>query len=419
MSNVVLGVAGGIAAYKACEILRRLREAGHAVRVVPTEAALSFVGATTWEALSGQPVSTQVWDEAHEVPHVALGQRADLVLVAPATADLLSRAAHGRADDLLTNVLLTATCPVLMCPAMHTEMWRHPATQASVSTLRSRGVVVLDPAEGRLTGSDSGPGRLPEPAEILDVGLLLLNEPALRRGAAEQDLQGRSVLISAGGTQEHLDPVRFVGNSSSGLMGIALARAARLRGARVTLVLAHVEHPPPSGVEVVTVGSAAELHQAMTARAPGFDAVIMAAAVADYAPATTSAAKLSKQSTAGLTLELEQTVDVLADLVANRRGNGLIVGFAAETAGDQTELVRLGRAKLARKGCDLLVVNDVQGGALFGSAMTAVHIIEAQDPADTTEPDGPVSCQGTKAAVAHQILSEVETRLNNAADKQD
>lgn len=413
MSNVVLGVAGGIAAYKACEVLRRFRAAGHDVRVVPTEAALSFVGATTWAALSGQPVPTDVWSEDHLVPHVAIGQRADLVVIAPATADLLARAAAGRADDLLTNVLLTASCPVLMCPAMHTEMWEHAATQASVATLRSRGVVVLDPAEGRLTGADSGPGRLPEPDEIASVGSLLLDDPGLTHAASRQDLAGRSVLISAGGTREHLDPVRFIGNSSSGLMGIALARAARLRGAQVCLVLAHVKHPPPSGVDVVTVGSALELHQAMGSRAPAFDAVIMAAAVADYAPASVSAVKLSKRSVDGLTLELEQTTDVLAALVEQRTPRQVIVGFAAETAADETELVTLGRVKLARKGCDLLVVNDVRGGSLFGASETAVHIL------GSAAPDQSVSHTGTKAAVAHHIMDEVETRLISAVDRQD
>ncbi len=413
MSNVVLGVAGGIAAYKACEVLRRLRASEHEVRVVPTEAALSFVGTTTWEALSGQPVFTDVWTEAEHVPHVAIGQRADLVVIAPATADLLARAAAGRADDLLTNVLLTASCPVLMCPAMHTEMWEHAATRASVATLRSRGVVVLDPARGRLTGADSGPGRLPEAAEIADVGALLLAEPALARAASRQDLQGRSVLVSAGGTREHLDPVRFLGNSSSGLMGIALARAARLRGAQVSLVLAHVEHPPPSGVDVVMVRSARELHEAMTRLAPEFDAVIMAAAVADYAPASVSPGKLSKQSTDGLALELVQTTDVLAGLVESRRPGQLIVGFAAETAEDETELLALGRAKLARKGCDLLVVNDVRGGALFGSQDTAVYVLDAAEPAR------PVSHHGSKAVVAQHIVSELETLWISAADRQD
>src|SRR3954453_10655087 len=233
--KVVLGVSGGVAAYKACELLRRVTESGHDVTVVPTAAALRFVGAPTWSALSGKPVSTEVWDDVHEVPHVRIGQTADLVVVAPATADLLARAAHGRADDLLTNVLLTARCPVVFAPAMHTEMWEHPATQANVAPLRERGCVVLDPAVGRLTGADSGPGRLPEPDEIYAACL-----DVLARGISGPDLTGRTVGVSAGGTREPLDPVRYLGNRSSGRQGIALARAAAARGAEVTLVAANV-----------------------------------------------------------------------------------------------------------------------------------------------------------------------------------
>ena len=258
--RVVLGVAGGIAAYKACELLRLFTESGHAVRVVPTEAALRFVGAPTWAALSGQPVSTDVWTDVAEVPHVRLGQQADLVVVAPATADLLARAATGRADDLLTATLLTARCPVLLAPAMHTEMWQHPATVANVATLRGRGVVVLDPAVGRLTGADTGPGRLPDPVEIFAAARRLLARP----GAAP-DLAGRHVVVSAGGTREPLDPVRFLGNRSSGRQGYALAAVAAARGARVTVVAANVALPPPAGVQVVPVGTAAELRDEVLA----------------------------------------------------------------------------------------------------------------------------------------------------------
>src|SRR5215212_4729200 len=257
--SVVLGVSGGIAAYKAAELLRRFTEAGHEVTVVPTPSALHFVGEATWAALSGAPVHTQVWDSAHDVPHVRIGQSADLVVVAPATADLLARAAHGRADDLRTNVLLTARCPVLLAPAMHTEMWEHPATQANVDTLRSRGVVVLEPASGRLTGADSGPGRLPEPDAILAAALGLL-----RRGTAGADLAGRHVVVSAGGTREPLDPVRFLGNRSSGRQGHALAGTAAARGAHVTLVAANTDLPDPAGVTVVRVGTAEELRSAMS-----------------------------------------------------------------------------------------------------------------------------------------------------------
>lgn len=244
--RVVLGVAGGIAAYKACELLRRLTESGHDVTVVPTATALRFVGAPTWSALSGKPVADDVWTDVHEVPHVRIGQQADLVVVAPATADLLAKAAHGLADDLLTNTLLTARCPVLFAPAMHTEMWEHAATQANVATLRERGAVVLDPAEGRLTGVDTGKGRLPEPGEIFDAAVDLLARGD-RDGRHRADLAGRHVLVSAGGTREYLDPVRFLGNRSSGLQGYALARTAAARGATVTLVAANTTLPDPRG----------------------------------------------------------------------------------------------------------------------------------------------------------------------------
>src|SRR6476619_3853224 len=258
--RVVLGVSGGIAAYKACELVRRFTESGHDVTVVPTAAALEFVGAPTWAALSGKPVASDVWGSVHEVPHVRIGQEADLVVVAPATADLLAKAAHGLADDLLTNTLLTARCPVVFAPAMHTEMWEHPATQANVTTLRARGALVIEPAEGRLTGKDTGKGRLPEAAEIYDVCVEVLAH-GVSTGSAGLDLAGRRVVVSAGGTREYLDPVRFLGNRSSGLQGYALARAAAGRGAEVTLVSANVALPDPAGVKVVRVETTAQLRQ--------------------------------------------------------------------------------------------------------------------------------------------------------------
>src|SRR4051812_26691553 len=276
MSRIVLGIAGGVAAYKACELLRRLQGAGHEVTVVPTAAALEFVGVGTWAALSGQPVHTSVFDDVHLVPHVKIGQEVDLVFVAPVTADLLARAASGLADDLLTNVLLTARCPIVLAPAMHTEMWLHPATQANVATLRARGVLVLDPAVGRLTGADTGPGRLPEPQEIFQAC-----RAALSRGDLPQDLAGRHVVVSAGGTREHLDPVRFLGNRSSGRQGYALASTALARGATVTIIAANVALPDPAGAAVVRVVSADDLHKAMVDAVDGADAVVMAAAVAD------------------------------------------------------------------------------------------------------------------------------------------
>ena len=350
--KVVLGVSGGIAAYKAVELLRSLSEAGCEVTVVPTEACLRFVGAPTWAAISGRPVAQDLWSEVHEVPHVRLGQAADLVVVAPATADLLARAAQGLADDLLTNVLLTARCPVVLAPAMHTEMWEHPATRANVALLRARGVLVVEPAVGRLTGADSGKGRLPEPAELVDVCLRILS------GAA-QDLSGRRVLVSAGGTREHLDPVRFLGNRSSGKQGYALARAAASRGADVVLVSAVPPGglPDPAGVEVLRVTSALELRNVVLAEGKNADAVVMAAAVADYRPVERAAYKRKKTPT--VTVELVQNPDVLAELVAARAPGQVLVGFAAETGDEAGDALFHGRAKLSAKGCDLLVVNEV------------------------------------------------------------
>lgn len=396
MSRILLGVAGGIAAYKACELLRLFSESGDEVTVVPTRNALAFVGETTWAALSGRPVHTEVVESAHEVPHVRLGREADLVVVAPATADLLARAASGRADDLLTNVLLTARCPVLFAPAMHTEMWLHPATQANVATLRAHGCVVLDPAAGRLTGADTGPGRLPDPDDIHQVALSLVGDEATLAAVRRRDLAGRSVVISGGGTHEALDPVRFLGNASSGRQGIALARAAALRGARVTLVAANVSAAMPSSVEVERVVSTGDLGEAVRAHAQRADIIVMAAAPADFTPVTTSAGKIKKDGESGLTLELTQTMDVLKTISHERPREQVIVGFAAETAGSPEELLRLGREKLARKGCDLLVCNDVTGGAVFGGDRNDVVIIDREAVVATATAD--------KNVVAHRIL---------------
>jgi phosphopantothenoylcysteine decarboxylase/phosphopantothenate--cysteine ligase len=401
--RVVLGVSGGIAAYKACELLRRLTESGHDVTVVPTAAALRFVGAPTWAALSGKPVSAEVWDDVHEVPHVRIGQSADVVVVAPATADLVAKAAHGLADDLLTNTLLTARCPVVLAPAMHTEMWEHAATQANVATLRERGVLVLEPAEGRLTGADSGKGRLPEAAEIFDVCL-----DVLARGLAAQDLAGRQVVVSAGGTREYLDPVRFLGNRSSGRQGYALARAAASRGAEVTLVAANTTLPEPAGVKVVRVETTEQLRAEVLAAAASADAVVMAAAPADFRPTSVSDAKIKKSDDGSApSVELEQNPDILHELSTHRsRAGQLVVGFAAETGDATGSVLDLARAKLARKGCDLLVVNDVSGGAVFGSADNEVVILAA----DGGSRDVP---RGSKTQVAHAIWDEVASRLQD------
>ena len=397
-SRIVLGVAGGIAAYKACDLLRRLTESGHEVRVVPTSGALRFVGEATWAALSGQPVSTAVWDDVPHVPHVRLGQDADLVLVAPATADLLARAAAGMADDLLTSVLLTARCPVVFAPAMHTEMWQHPATQANVATLRSRGCVLLEPASGRLTGSDSGPGRLPEPAELYQAAVRVL-----ARGAAglRPDLAGRHMVVSAGGTREELDPVRFIGNWSSGRQGYALARTAAARGATVTLVSANVALDDPAGARIVPVISACQLQEAVTEAAASADAVVMAAAVADYRPATRYDSKVKKTGAAPDPVPLVLNPDILRELSAHRpRPGQVIVGFAAETE----DLLGNGRAKLAAKGCDLLVVNQVGSGLAFGTADNEAVVL-APDGEQTLVPRGP------KEVLADVVWDLVAARL--------
>jgi phosphopantothenoylcysteine decarboxylase / phosphopantothenate---cysteine ligase len=405
--RVVLGVSGGIAAYKAVELLRQLTETGHDVRVVPTSAALEFVGAPTWAALSGQSVSTSVWDDVHEVPHVLLGQSADLVVVAPATADLLAKAAHGLADDLLANTLLTARCPVVLAPAMHTEMWEHPATRDNVALLRSRGVVVVEPAVGRLTGADSGKGRLPEPEE-----LARLCRAVLARGGLPADLAGRRVVVSAGGTREHLDPVRFLGNRSSGRQGHALARTAVARGAEVVLVTAS-GLPDVAGAKVLRVTSALELSDAVLAEAAASDAVVMAAAVADYRPVERLSTKRKKTDT--LTVELVQNPDVLAELGTRRRPGQVLVGFAAETGDGDGSVLDHGRAKLARKGCDLLVVNEV-GEAGHPTGFETEQNAAVVLGADGSSTEVPL---GSKDALADVVWDLVAARLpvgDSAAD---
>ncbi|WP_404961089.1 bifunctional phosphopantothenoylcysteine decarboxylase/phosphopantothenate--cysteine ligase CoaBC [Streptomyces sp. 147326] len=397
--KVVLGVSGGIAAYKACELLRLLTESGHEVRVVPTAASLNFVGEATWAALSGNPASTEVWETVHEVPHVRIGQSADLVVVAPATADMLAKAAHGLADDLLTNTLLTARCPVVFAPAMHTEMWEHPATQENVATLRRRGALVIEPAVGRLTGKDTGKGRLPDPAEIYEVC-----RRVLARGVSEPDLAGRHVVISAGGTREPLDPVRFLGNRSSGKQGYALARTAVARGARVTLVAANTALADPAGADVVRVGTAVQLREAVLKAAADADVVVMAAAVADFRPAEYAGGKIKKKDGQDpAPVALVRNPDVLAEISADRAGPGqVVVGFAAET----DDVLANGRAKLLRKGCDLLVVNEVGESRTFGSEENEAVIL-ASEGSEVQVPYGP------KEALAEAIWDQVAVRLQS------
>ncbi|MFF0544258.1 bifunctional phosphopantothenoylcysteine decarboxylase/phosphopantothenate--cysteine ligase CoaBC [Nocardia thailandica] len=396
--RIVVGVGGGIAAYKACALVRRFTETGHQVRVIPTEAALQFVGKATFEALSGQPVHTGVFADVPEVPHVRLGQEADLVVVAPATADLMARAAHGRADDLLTATLLTARCPVLFAPAMHTEMWEHPATVANVATLRAHGANVMSPASGRLTGADTGPGRLPEPEEIFVLASLLLE----RADALPRDLEGRRLVISAGGTREPLDPVRFLGNRSSGKQGYALARVAAQRGAQVTLIAGNtIELAPPAAVDLVHITTAEQLQVAVDKHAVGADAVIMAAAVADFRPTNVAAAKIKKGAGEPDTIPLTKNPDILAGLV-QARGEGqlpgtAIVGFAAETGDENGDVLTHARAKLARKGCDLLVVNAVGEGKAFEVDTNDGWLLGADGAEQALD-------HGSKALLASRVL---------------
>lgn len=366
--RIVVGVAGGIAAYKACTVVRQLTEAGHSVRVVPTESALQFVGAATFEALSGNPVHTGVFTDVHEVPHVRIGQEADLVVVAPATADLLARAVAGRADDLLTATLLTVRCPVLFAPAMHTEMWFHPATVDNVATLRRRGAVVLEPASGRLTGADTGAGRLPEAEEITTFARLLLE----RGDALPHDMAGVKALVTAGGTREPLDPVRFIGNRSSGKQGYAVARVLAQRGAEVTLIAGNTAGlVDPAGVEMVHIGSASQLRDAVSKHAPEANVLVMAAAVADFRPAQVATSKMKKGGASEpSSIDLVRNDDVLAGTVQARTDGQLpnthaIVGFAAETGDANGDVLFHARSKLQRKGCDLLVVNAVGENRAF------------------------------------------------------
>ncbi|WP_439565479.1 bifunctional phosphopantothenoylcysteine decarboxylase/phosphopantothenate--cysteine ligase CoaBC [Microcella sp.] len=387
--TVVLGITGGIAAYKAVGVARAFVVAGHDVHVVATEGALKFVGRPTLEAISRNPVHTDLYEGVAEVRHVALGQRADLVVIAPATAHTIASLATGLAGDLLGTTVLASSAPLVIAPAMHTEMWEHPATVANIATLRSRGVTIVGPDSGRLTGTDVGPGRMSEPEEIAAAALAVVGP---------RDLVGRRILISAGGTREPLDPVRFLGNRSSGRQGAALARAALARGAAVTLVAAHLEVDAPAAATLVEVGTAAELDAAMREHAVNADIIIMSAAVADFRPVAIAEGKIKKDAVGEtLTLSLERTPDVLAGLASSRRPGQRIVGFAAETEPDDARLLQIGAEKAARKGVDLLVVNRVGWAEGFGSATNTVIVLDGAG-------NVVARAAGDKASVAHRIL---------------
>ena len=390
--NVVVGITGGIAAYKAVGVVRSLVLAGHDVHVVATDAALRFVGRPTLEAISRNPVHTDLYEGVAEVRHVAIGQAADLIVVAPATANTIAKLANGLADDLLGNTILASKAPLVLAPAMHTEMWHNPATVANIATLRSRGVTIVGPAVGQLTGADSGPGRMVEPDEIVAEALAVL---------APKDLVGRSILVTAGGTREPLDPVRFIGNRSSGKQGVALALAAAARGASVTLIAANLEVPVPPNVTVVHIGTTLELADAVGAAAASVDTVIMAAAVADYRPETVAESKIKKDEQGdSLLLSLVKNPDILAGISATRREGQVIVGFAAETETDPEALLALGRAKIARKGCDYLVLNSVGWTEVFAQDDTSVVVLDRAGAIV-------IEASGAKAAVADRILDVI------------
>ncbi|GAA5033574.1 bifunctional phosphopantothenoylcysteine decarboxylase/phosphopantothenate--cysteine ligase CoaBC [Microbacterium fluvii] len=405
---VVVGVTGGIAAYKVVQLVRLLVKDGHEVHVVPTASALRFVGAPTWEAISRSPVTASVHEDVAQVRHVALGQAADLVIVAPATANSLAKMAVGLADDLLGTTLLATTAPVVVAPAMHTEMWRHPATQHSIRTLRERGVTIVGPDEGELTGGDSGEGRMSEPEAIFAEALAAADAGGAEHVVRRHDLAGLRVAVSAGGTREPIDPVRFIGNRSSGRQGLALAAAAAERGAEVVLVAAHVdrgllaEAALPTAVRIVAAGTAAELGEAMRSAAVVADVIVMAAAVADYRVEGIAPRKLTKESAAGpaITLELVETDDIVAGLVRDRREGQTIVGFAAETPGDGEALIDRARRKAARKGVDLLAANEVGWERGFETDRNALVIVDVEGRV-VAEP------RGTKRDVAEAVWDAV------------
>lgn len=430
--RIVVGVSGSISAYKATFIIRQLRAAGHEVKVVASAAALKFIGESTLAALSGAPVASQLFSDAGAVEHVAIAEWAQLLLIAPASADLIAKLAVGRADDMLTTTALTTTAPIVISPAMHTQMWQHPATVANVEILRSRGVKVIEPASGRLTGKDSGPGRLPEPEQIVAQALEFLRQSehfkaASNGGGAQvvdavqnqgegrlsygqlsqdgpsqdqlspdrhqlsqdrpKDLAGKHFVISAGGTREAIDPVRFLGNRSSGLQGIALARAAVERGAHVTLVAANIEAALlaqlPEQVEIVKVVSALQLRDAVHEAGRSAQVIVMCAAVADFRPKTYAGFKLKKSTDSGetdksYTLELVENPDILAGLASQRLNEGqVIVGFAAETGDEHTSALEYGRRKALKKGADLLAVNTVGATSGFGDVANEIHVLDS------------------------------------------
>ena len=391
--EIVLGVGGGIAAYKACELLRRLQDLDFSITVVPTPSSLNFVGAATWEALSGRSVSTEVWQDVDKVKHVSLADQAEAIIIAPTTADLLARLVQGRADDLLTNVVSASSKPKFLVPAMHPQMWLNPTTQANVEILKSRGFAVMQPATGRLTGEDSGVGRFPESQQIISA--------FLEHIGSTQDLLGKRILISAGGTREAIDPVRYIGNRSSGKQGEALAIEARNRGAHVTMVLANSNIADVAGIQTLRVESAAQMHGALKEKMHDCDVLIMAAAVSDARPTSVAQEKIKKGDLQSI--DLVSNLDILKDLSADAKDSQIIVGFAAETS----DIENLGLAKLKSKKLNLIYVNDVSNGAVFASDQSAGFLISDDGQSTYIE-------QTSKAKVARNILDKVVSRLSYA-----
>jgi phosphopantothenoylcysteine decarboxylase/phosphopantothenate--cysteine ligase len=391
--EIVLGVGGGIAAYKACELLRRLQDLDFSITVVPTPSSLNFVGAATWEALSGRSVSTEVWQDVDKVKHVSLADQAEAIIIAPTTADLLARLVQGRADDLLTNVVSASSKPKFLVPAMHPQMWLNPTTQANVEILKSRGFAVMQPATGRLTGEDSGVGRFPESQQIISA--------FLEHIGSTQDLLGKRILISAGGTREAIDPVRYIGNRSSGKQGEALAIEARNRGAHVTMVLANSNIADVAGIQTLRVETAAQMHGALKEKMHDCDVLIMAAAVSDARPTSVAQEKIKKADLQSI--DLVSNLDILKDLSADAKDSQIIVGFAAETS----DLENLGLAKLKSKKLNLIYVNDVSNGAVFASDQSAGFLISDDGQSTYIE-------QTSKAKVARNILDKVVSRLSYA-----
>jgi phosphopantothenoylcysteine decarboxylase/phosphopantothenate--cysteine ligase len=396
VANVVVGVTGGIAAYKSAPLIRLFSEAGHSVQVVATNNAFKFIGKTTLEALSGNPISIvdpDLFTDVDQVKHIALAKSADLIVIAPATASFIAKMTSGIADDLLTTTVLAATCPVIVAPAMHTEMWENKATTANIETLTLRGITIVWPAVGRLTGEDSGAGRLAEPEEIFETALAALGGP----------LSGKRVLVTAGGTREPIDAARFIGNFSSGKQGVAFARAAKLLGADVELIAANIDDSLTSGLKTINVGSASELSQALEAKFGSYDILVMAAAVADYKPIKSTATKL-KRSELGeeLNLSLVANPDILAETVKRLESSAtkaVVVGFAAEASDDLESLAKI---KLAAKGCDYLIANDISDGKVFGKDDTELVLVSQS---------GSSKFQGSKQSVAKDVLSLIASNM--------